>query len=138
MKKKYTKIIIDVDTLPIKEVISFIKERPDIKIHLITQYDTNIYANADKSIQISNYPNHYDFDKLQKLSYSPNDIWEKLINDHQTLMLYDRQSYIPKNTNTKIYEIIKICISCQQFLEKEEPNFLFFIGSSRGTDSSRR
>ncbi len=123
------KIIVDLDTLPIEKIIGFIEENNKVEIIVLTQYNPDLLKKIKKDISVSYYPSPCTSKKNEQFKVSPDKVWKHLIDDHQTFMLYDRELFFPKRTNFLTYEIIKLGIACQQYLEEEKPDAIFFIAT---------
>lgn len=134
MNKITEKIFIDPGILPKKELIEIINNS-EKDITIITQNSLSDYLCLDKKIQITNYPKKYKIKSNQVYKTSPDQVWNKLIDDHQTLMLYDRELTLPKQTNYKIYEIIKLSMAFQAFLENSRPSKVIFGSAPHHIDT---
>ncbi|WP_020558609.1 hypothetical protein [Thiofilum flexile] len=124
------KIMIDLDSLPKEKSIQILNDFPKNSYYILTQYDTNLYRNnIGDNVKIHNYPLYHNKIKETNLKNSPDKIWSNIINDHQTFMLYDREKVFPGQTNNKVYEISKLCLSFQIYLEDIDPDIIIFIAT---------
>lgn len=128
-------IIFDPGVLPEEEVITLIKKsNKNIRIILggkiaVKKYGKiGIEADYYSSIKTNN-------NSIKRLEFDCVSIWGKLIDDHQTLMLYDRNNNFPQLNSKKISEIVKISIAYQYYLEEIKPNALVYMATPHNIDT---
>ena len=126
-----SKIIIDPGVLSIDRIIKLNKTLNN-QIILITAYQELLkkFKKKDKDVKIYLYPHISKKGKLpeiKNLKLNPVMVWQKIINDHQTFLLYDRSKFLPFSSSLKVSNIIEDVLRCIFWFEKMKPNYLIYM-----------
>jgi hypothetical protein len=128
------RVLIDPGIMPAGKMID-LSRRASRDVSFITD-GTGLreeYLRLDATIGITLYPRMRDRrshdDAGTALRADPVRIWRKLIDDHQTLMIFDRTARMPLSSSLKIALIIDHVIQCQAYLEAETPDVLVYMAT---------
>lgn len=128
------KILIDPGIMPAAQMIEF-RHRAAHDVSFITDNAAlqDQYRLLDPAAAMSRYPRMRELsarsDASLRLRADPVRIWQKLIDDHQTLMIFDRTSRVPLSNSMKIALIVDYVIQCQRHLEAKTPDILVYMAT---------
>lgn len=128
------KILIDPGIMPVVQMVDF-RRRAAHEVSFITDNVAlrDEYRRADSAELPALYPRlgelRSDGNVVSRLRADPVRIWQKLIDDHQTLMIYDRSARAPLSNSLKIAMIIDYVIQCQACLEAAKPDVLVYMAT---------
>lgn len=130
------KIFIDPGTLSPEKIVDLINESKN-QIKIVTQNEDRVasYKKIMPSCDVVEYPMSKIRLESGLLKYSPYKIWSKIIDDHQTFMLYDRSNKFPVYAGYKVNRILKKVISCQLYLEQEKPDMVVYMSTPHHLDT---
>lgn len=128
------KVLIDPGIMPAGKMID-LSRRASRDISFITDVTSlhEEYLRLDATIGMALYPPVRDSQPRDgagpALRADPVRIWRKLIDDHQTLMIFDRTARVPLSNSLKIALIIDHVVRCQALLEAEAPDVLVYMAT---------
>jgi hypothetical protein len=128
------RVLIDPGIMPVDQMID-LRRRALNDVRFIT--DKVVlkaeYARRDGGCRVDIYPKVLSREPLcqdcQSLRADPVRIWRKLIDDHQTFLLYDRTIRIPLSNSLKVARIIDHALRIQSYLENCKPDILVFMAT---------
>ena len=129
------RVLIDPGIMPARQMIE-LSRRAARDISFITDAagPREEFLRLDATIDIALYPRigdrcPHDDDIGSSLRADPVRIWRKLIDDHQTLMIFDRTARLPLSNSLKIALIIDHAVRCQAFLQAKLPDVLVYMAT---------
>jgi len=129
------RVLIDPGIMPARQMID-LSRRAARDVSFITDGagPREEYLRLDPTMGIALYPRmdnsgEHDDDPGSSLRADPVRIWRKLIDDHQTLMIFDRTARLPLSNSLKIALIIDHAVRCQAFLEAKPPDVLVYMAT---------
>jgi hypothetical protein len=128
------KILIDPGIMPAEQMVDF-RRRAAHDVSFITDNAAlrAEYLRCDPAAVMPLYPRMRELRARsgagRGLRADPVRIWQKLIDDHQTLMIFDRTARIPLSNSMKIALIIDHIIECQLYLEANAPDLLVYMAT---------
>jgi hypothetical protein len=128
------KILIDPGIMPIQQMVD-LRLLAAHDVSFITN-STNLrqdYLHLDPAIGMALYPKMRNLRAGSNVGLrfraDPVQIWQKLIDDHQTLMIFDRTARAPLSNSLKIALVIDYVVECQAYLEAKMPDILVFMAT---------
>lgn len=125
------RVLVDPGIMPPRQMIDYWR-RAEHDVSFITDSKTkqSEYVQLDADVAISDYPQIGGHRLVGTLRADPVKIWNKLIDDHQTLMIFDRTSHFyPVSNSLKVAQIIEQATQCQSYLEDISPDVLVYMAT---------
>ncbi len=128
------KVLIDPGIMPVAGMVEF-RRRAMHEASFITDNAAlhDEYRRSDPAASPALYPRFGELrsggDGALHLRADPVKIWQKLIDDHQTLMIYDRTAGAHLSNSLKIALIIDYVVQCQVYLEATRPDILVYMAT---------
>jgi hypothetical protein len=128
------KVLVDPGIMPIDQMVAlhgearnevwFITDKPALKAE---------YERKAAGCRVDSYPRLLGAEPPQAdyctLQADPLSVWWKLINDHQTYMLYDRTIRRPLSNSLKAANILDFSLRIQTYLEQCRPDIIVFMAT---------
>lgn len=121
--KNFNKVFFDPGYIPLDEVATLVRNHECLKLIRHRKRELNLYRS--KSLDIQCYPDYKDHKFSQILEHDVENVWSKIINDHQTSVLFDRTTKSGSEA-FKFNELLLMCCAYQQWLETEKPDLILF------------
>lgn len=124
------RVLVDPGIMPPRQMIDYWR-RSEHDVSFITDSKTkrSEYVQIDFDVAISTYPQIGGQTPARTLRADPVKIWNKLIDDHQTLMIFDRTARFPLSNSLKIAKIVEQATQCQCALESISPDVLAYMAT---------
>jgi hypothetical protein len=128
------RILIDPGIMPPAQMVDLAR-RATNNVSFITE-DVALreyYLRLDPGTSMALYPRMRERwprdDAGQDLRADSVQIWQKLIDDHQTMMIFDRTTRLPLSSSLKTALIIDQVVRCQSYLENVKPDLLVYMAT---------
>lgn len=128
------KILIDPGIMPAAQMIN-LRRRAAHDVSFITDNVAlqDEYLRLDPAAIMPLYPPMRELRASREAGHGlradPIRIWQKLIDDHQTMMIFDRTARVPLSNSLKVALIIDYVIACQTHLEAKMPDILVYMAT---------
>jgi hypothetical protein len=128
------RVLIDPGIMPPARMVD-LASRATNNVSFITE-DVSLredYLRLDPTVSMARYPRMHDRrpreDAGRSLRADSVKIWQKVIDDHQTMMIFDRTTRVPLSSSLKIALIIGQVVRCQAYLETARPDLLVYMAT---------
>lgn len=124
--QNFSKIFFDPGYIPLDEVAKLVHDHACLKLIRHRKRELSLYQS--KNLDIQCYPEHKKEKLSRVLEHDIEEIWSKIINDHQTSALFDRTT---KSSSEifKFNELMLMCCAYQNWLETEKPDLILFTAT---------
>ncbi|WP_413282527.1 hypothetical protein [Vibrio sp. MA40-2] len=128
------KILLDPGLLS-SDFLRKINEKFSENIQILSENDERyeLYKNIASDLYIHRNPTCSPLN--DNLKICPHFIIEAIINDHKTMMLYDRSNSPFKTTSKKIRWISSICDSVYKFIKMHKPDMIIYPSTPHGINT---
>lgn len=122
----FSKVFFDPGYLPVDDVVKLVGDYQCLKLIRHRNKDLGLYQ--ARNLEIHGYPD-YESERLTRtLGGDVEEVWSKIINDHQTSLLFDRSAKFASEA-FKFNELLMMCCAYQNWLEIERPDIILFTAT---------